>query len=98
MDDAAIDRVLGMLGMALGRIDDAVAHFEDAVIFCRQSGYRPQLAWSCCDFADALRERDGEGDRARAITLLDESLAISSELGMRPLLERVLSRREILRA
>ena len=30
--------------------------------------------------------------------LLDESLAISSELGMRPLMERVLSGREILRA
>ncbi len=31
-------------------------------------------------------------------SLLDESLAISSELGMRPLMERVLSRREILKA
>lgn len=39
-----------------------------------------------------------QGDRAKAITLLDESLAISSELGMRPLMERVLSRREILGA
>ena len=29
------------------------------------------------------------------ITLLDESMTISSELGMRPLLERVLSRRAI---
>ena len=28
----------------------------------------------------------------------DESLAISTELGMRPLMERVLSRREILKA
>ncbi len=53
---------------------------------------------SCCDYADALRERGGEGDRARAMALLDESLAISRELGMRPLMERVLSRREILRA
>ena len=44
------------------------------------------------------RERDAEGDRAKAITLLDESLAISSELGMRSLIERVLSRREILGA
>ena len=32
------------------------------------------------------------------MALLDESLAISSELGMRPLMERVLSRREILKA
>jgi hypothetical protein len=45
-----------------------------------------------------LRDRDGEGDREKAVQLLDESLAISSELGMRPLMERVLSRREILKA
>jgi len=29
-----------------------------------------------------LRERDAEGDRAKAVSLLDESLAISSELGL----------------
>ncbi len=32
------------------------------------------------------------------MSLLDESLSISRELGMRPLMERVLSRREILGA
>ena len=32
------------------------------------------------------------------MSLLDESLAISNELGMRPLLGRVLSRRDILKA
>ncbi len=30
------------------------------------------------------------GDREKAMSRLDESLAISSELGMRPLMERVL--------
>jgi len=46
----------------------------------------------------ALASADIEpGDREKAMSLLDESLAISSELGMRPLMERVLSRREILR-
>ena len=56
------------------------------------------MAWTCCDYADALRERDGEGDSDKAVALLDESLAISRELGMRPLMERVQSRREILGA
>ena len=79
-------------------MDIALNHFEDSLDLCRTSGYRPELAWTCCDYADILRERDAEGDRAKAITLLDESLAISSELGMRPLMERVLSRREILGA
>ena len=58
----------------------------------------PELAWTCCDYADMLREPDAEGNRAKAMSLLDESLAVSSELGMRPLTERVLSRREILEA
>ena len=40
----------------------------------------------------------GPSDYEKAVALLDESLAISSELGMRLLMERVLSRREILKA
>ncbi len=76
----------------------ATVHFEESLDFCRKAGYRPELAWTCCDYADALRERDGPGDKEQAVALLDESLAISSELGMRPLMERVLSRREILKA
>jgi len=79
-------------------LDKASEHFEDSLTFSRTGGYRPELAWICCDYADMLREQSGEGDRGKAMSLLDESLAISSELGMRPLMERVLSRREILGA
>ena len=82
----------------MGNLKQAAAHFEDALAFCRKARYRPELAWTCCDYADALRERKGPEDRAKAMSLLDESLAISSELGIRPLMERVLSRREMLGA
>ncbi|MCH8282223.1 MAG: tetratricopeptide repeat protein, partial [Chloroflexi bacterium] len=92
------DRLLGILAQAMGETDQAVAHFEDALAFCRKAGYRPELAWSCCDYSDALRERAEPGEPTKAVELLDESLAIASELGMRPLMERVLSRREILGA
>ena len=92
------DRLLGLLLQTMGNIGQSVAHFDGSISFCRKAGYRPELAWTCCDYADALRERDAEGDRDKAVSLLDESLAISRELGMRPLMERVLSRREILRA
>ena len=95
---SSVDRLLCLLSQTMGDLGQAAKHFEDALAFCRKAGYRPELAWTCCDYADALRERDAKGDRAKAITLLDESLAISSELGMRPLMERVLSRREILGA
>ena len=86
------------MAKTMGKPDDSVVHFEDALAFCRKAGYRPELAWTCCDYADTLLQRNASGDRAKAIVLLDESLAISSELGMRPLMERVLSRREILKA
>ena len=42
--------------------------------------------------------RDGSGDRAKAVFLLDESLVISAELGMRPLTERVTERQELIQA
>ena len=92
------DRLLGLLAQTMGNLTQAISHFEEGLASCRKTGFRPELAWTCCDYADALSERDGESDHAKAITLLDESLAISSELGMRPLMERVLSRREILKA
>jgi hypothetical protein len=92
------DRLLGLLARTMDQPDLAAGHFKDATDFCRKAGLRPELAWTCCDYADMLRERDGPGDRAKAATLLDESLAISTELGMRPLMERVLSRRDILKA
>ncbi len=92
------DRVLGLLAQTMGDLNQAMSHFEDALANCRNGGYRPELAWTCCDYADMLLERDGSGDKEKAVALLDESLAISSELGMRPVMERVLSRREILGA
>ena len=92
----SVDRLLGLLSETLGNLGQAAGHFDDALAFCRKAGYGPELAWTCCDYSDLLRDRDGKGDRAKATSLLDESLAISSELGMRPLMERVLSRRQIL--
>ena len=92
------DRVLGLLTQTMGNLDTADGHFDDALGFCRKAGYVTELAWSLHDYADMLLERDNEGDKAKATTMLDESLQISSELGMRPLMERVLSRREILKA
>ncbi|MFQ6028459.1 MAG: tetratricopeptide repeat protein, partial [Dehalococcoidia bacterium] len=96
--DIAGDRVLALLSQTIGELDQAAVHFEDSLRFCIKAGYRPELAWSCCDYADTLLQRNNPGDREKAMSLLDESLATSTELGMRPLMERVLSRREILKA
>lgn len=83
----SVDRLLGLLSRSMGNSDRAIQHFDDALKFCRKTGLRPETAWVCHDYADMLLACDGEGDCAQAIVLLDESLAISSELGMRPLME-----------
>jgi DNA-binding CsgD family transcriptional regulator/tetratricopeptide (TPR) repeat protein len=88
----SIDRLLGLLAQTMGNLDKAAEHFEDTLAFCRKAGYRPELAWTCCDYADMLLLRNGPGDRRKAMSLLDEALAISGELGMRPLMERVVAR------
>ncbi len=85
--------MLGLLAQTMGNSDQATAHFEDGLAEIRQAGYRPELAWTCCDYADGLLQRSSPGDQERAMSLLDESLAISRELGMRPLVERAAARR-----
>ena len=95
---SAADRLLGLLSRTTGNAEVAAAHFEDALVFCRNAGHRPELAWSLCDYFDMLLERNEDGDSDKATAMLDEALTISTELGMRPLMERVLSRREILKA
>ena len=97
-DLSSVDHLLGLLSQTMGNLDQAAAHFDEALAICRKAGYRPELAWTCCDYSVMLLERNAEDDRAQARSLLDESLAISSELGIRPLIERVLSRQEILKA
>ena len=92
------DRLLGIIAAASGNREQAANHFEDAIAFYRPRGLRPELAWSLCAYADLLRDRDAPGDKQKATTLLTESLAISSELGMKPLVERVLARKTILGA
>jgi DNA-binding CsgD family transcriptional regulator/RecA/RadA recombinase len=105
----SIDRLLGLLAQTMGNLDKAAQHFEDALAFCRRAGYRPELAWTCCDYAEMLLARAQHvgaalalpsgtqqaaplqgTDRTKAMALLDEALAITRELGMRPLMERAI--------
>jgi ATP/maltotriose-dependent transcriptional regulator MalT len=88
------DRLLGLLSTVQGRLDQAVVHFEAALAFSRKADYRPELAWTCYDYADVLLQRSYPGDHARAMSLVNDSLAISQELGMRPLAEWVATLQE----
>jgi DNA-binding CsgD family transcriptional regulator len=80
-----IPRVLGLLARTLGHADLAASHFEDGLAFCRPAGYRPELAWICYDYAQLLLEMR---HHQKGSQLLSEALSISTELGMRPLVNK----------
>ncbi len=82
----------------MGNTSQAVEHFENALAFCRMASYRPELAWTCFEYAETIETRNADGDRTRAMSLLEESLSISTDVGMRPLMERARLNLELLKA
>ena len=88
------DRILGLLAASCDRIDRAVAHYEDGLAFCARAGYRPEYAWTACDYAEALLARGGPGDRDKAVALHDAALGTARELEMRPAIKRIVDRRK----
>ena len=58
----ATDRVLGLLAQTMGNLDQA-AHFAEGLACCLTEGYRPELGWVCCDYADTLIQRNFSGDQ-----------------------------------
>ena len=93
-----VARVAGLTASFLEEWDTAFCMFESSLRICREAGYLPEVAWTCADYSEMLLDRDAPGDRQNAIELQDEAISIATELGMKPLLERVLAKREILKA
>jgi DNA-binding CsgD family transcriptional regulator/tetratricopeptide (TPR) repeat protein len=87
-------RVLGVLAHAVGQPRRAIVRFESALAFCRRSGYRPELAWTCHDYAGVLLDTGSREDRLKAATLVDEAEQIANSLEMRPLAARLAGFRE----
>ena len=85
----AVDRYLGLLAVALGRLDDATRHLEDAVHVNERMGARPWTAHSRHDLAAVLVLRDMPGDRPRAADLDALALATARDLGMPALAARI---------
>jgi tetratricopeptide (TPR) repeat protein len=95
---AAAGQLIANLLAFSGRLGEAISRLSGLHDLCRQKGYRPWQATSCHDLALWLLRRKADGDREKAMELLDEGLAIAQELGMKPLIERILAQREILKA
>ncbi|MCH7971970.1 MAG: hypothetical protein IH960_13170, partial [Chloroflexi bacterium] len=93
-----IGRLVGLLESLAGLYDEAAPHFDGAIEFAGAREMRPELAWAHSDYAEMLLKRANPGDLDRANEHQDEAIAIATEIGMKPLLEKVLAQREILKA
>jgi DNA-binding CsgD family transcriptional regulator len=92
-------RLLGLLAQTSGNSEQASRHFEDALDFCRRSGLRPELAWTCFDYADVLLKQNVDkrvspDNQEKPRNLLEEAVLLSQEMGMQPLLRRATERLE----
>ncbi len=86
-------RYLGNLSTVLRRWEEAEKHYVEALRLNLQQGARPYVAHTQCDYAEMLRARGRNADRARADTLLEEAAVLARDLGMNELESKVESRR-----
>jgi hypothetical protein len=93
-----VHRTLAGALVLLGDRDRALGYFDEGIANARNRQHRLELARCLADSAEVLRARGEDGDIVEAERREEESLSITQELGMRPLTERILARREILRA
>lgn len=73
---------LGSLARTIGRLDDAVEHFDAAVECHEQIGAAPFLALSRAELAEALARRDVPGDAARCAQLSELASKAADRLGL----------------
>ena len=78
---------LGEACLAAGRDGEAERHAAQALAFSRERGERGDAAWALLLHGEIAAAR-GEGERGRARDWLDQAVAISEELAMRPLAAR----------
>ena len=72
---------LGCAAAACGRTDAAAVHFEAALATVRARGWKSHIAETELHYAPLLAQRDGPGDRERALAMTEELIAVSAELG-----------------
>ena len=80
---------LGLLAATMARWNEAEKHFEDALAMNERTGAKPLLAHTLFDYAAMLSRRGDADNRARAIASLERASALSAELEMRALTERI---------
>lgn len=81
-----VSHYLGLLASTVGRFDEAVAHYAEAVAFEEGIGALPFLAHSLAGLASARDARGDPGDMAAARRDRERARAIAERLGMAVLL------------
>lgn len=84
----SVSHYLGLLAATIGRTDDAVAHFRDAIAMHERAGAHPWLARSAYECARVLLARGGAEARAAALSLSNQALEIAERIGMTGLVEQ----------
>jgi hypothetical protein len=87
--EGPMSRLVALLAARLGRWDEAVARFEDAIARLRRLEARPLLARAQYELGRTLLARGRVEDGARALALLAGARAVAAELDMPGLLRLV---------
>ena len=80
----------------IGKNKEARDHFLEAIEFCETKGMKPELAWSYSDMSELVEDVDG--DLTASQQFVEKALTIANDIGMKPLTNRILARRDILKA
>ncbi len=80
--NGSASRLLGILAAAMGSWELAEGHFISALAMHDRMGARPWTARTQLAYAEMLLTRRRQGDKARALELLGDAVAIADELGM----------------
>jgi tetratricopeptide (TPR) repeat protein len=78
----SVARYLGLLAATLGRRNEAIAYFQNATAANERMIFRPWLAHTQLDYARTLLARNEAGDRARALSMLDQARTTYRTLNM----------------
>jgi tetratricopeptide (TPR) repeat protein len=78
----SVSRYLGLLSATLGRVDQAMGHFEFALRFNQKIGAQPWAAYVRYDWARMLIERDRPAIREQALELVRSAAESAEALGL----------------
>lgn len=85
--EIGVDHVLALLAVCLGRLDDALDHFEMGMSWIPSDNI--WHSWVSLDYAGALLQRNGPGNREKAESLLEEALDLAAKHEVMPLVDRL---------